>query len=558
MILNEQQQAVVNAIDGVWVVVAGPGSGKTTVLLERYLNMLTKGVQMKDTLNLTFTSAAAEEMCRRIGILKAESIFRTFHSFALDLLKRERRWVPFQMTDTIIPVRGEDYQLLFELVDIYKRSGVTNFRTLQGKISEWKRSSIEPEQAMQDSVGTEYYFALAYEDYEKKCRERGWLDFDSLMREAVKLLERNDEVRERNKRKYISVDECQDTDITQFRLLQLLFGGNILVVGDENQLIYEWRSAQPGNLTNFSQAFPGAKTLYLGKNYRSTASLVNFFKEILPVDNGLASHMSTDNQFGVDPVLIKYPDTDIEVRRVLDEAIKDPENSVIIARTNRQLFDVQRLAASKNIKYKNLGKKDFWEQNEVKALLNLAKDVSQHTNAGQALREIIQDHNLYNRYRNTGDPMNSDPIENLNNVAKLAAQKAMNVNEFLTYIRKLTYGRKSHKEKDLMLATVHQAKGREWKNVFLIGAEQGLMPHKNGELPEEKRIFFVACSRAAENLQISWSGNRSMFLENKPFKIYEPELRDVFSHDPVEGSDGTSVHQQQGNAMEEAQLLSGE
>lgn len=533
MKLNEQQQAVVNAIDGVWVVVAGPGSGKTTVLLERYLNMLTKGIQMKDTLNLTFTSAAAEEMCKRVGILKAETIFRTFHSYALDLLKRERRWVPFQMTDTIIPVRGEDYQLLFELVDIYKRSGVTNFRTLQGKISEWKRSSIEPDQAMRDAVGSEYYFALAYEDYEKKCRERGWLDFDSLMREAVKLLETNDEVRARNIKKYISVDECQDTDITQFRLLQLLFGGNILVVGDENQLIYEWRSAQPGNLTNFSGVFPGARTLYLGQNYRSTGRLVQFYKDIIPVDNGLASHMITENREGVEPVLVKYPDTDIEVRRVLDEAIKDPENSVIIARTNRQLFDVQRLVASKNIKYKNLGKKDFWEQNEVKALLNLAKDVSQYQNAGAALRDIIRDHNLYNRYRNTGDVMNSDPIENLNNVAKLAAQKGMNVNEFLTYIRKLTYGRKSRKEKDLMLATVHQAKGREWKNVFLIGAEQGIMPHKNGELPEEHRIFFVACSRAAENLQISWSGNRSMFLENKPFKVYEPELRDVFAQDSI-------------------------
>src|SRR5260370_1133512 len=85
-------------------------------------------------------------------------------TYALDLLKREGRFVPFQMTDTIIPIRGEDYQLLFELVDTYKRSGVTNFRTLQGRISEWKRESIEPEQAIREAVGPEYYFALAYED----------------------------------------------------------------------------------------------------------------------------------------------------------------------------------------------------------------------------------------------------------------------------------------------------------------------------------------------------------------------------------------------------------
>src|SRR5258708_38720804 len=110
------------------------------------------------------------------------------------------------------------------------------------------------------------------------------MDFDCLMREAVKLLQNNDKIRQCNIRKYISVDECQDTDITQFRLLQLLFGGNILVVGDENQLIYEWRSAQPGNLSNFSRTFPGARTLYLGRNYRSTKQLVQFFKDIIPVD----------------------------------------------------------------------------------------------------------------------------------------------------------------------------------------------------------------------------------------------------------------------------------
>src|ERR1700674_5201303 len=142
----------------------------------------------------------------------------------------------------------------------------------------------------------EYFYALAYRDYEQKMREQGWLGFDACVKETVKLLEANDEVRTRNKRKYISVDECQDTDITQFKLLQLLFGGNILVVGDENQLIYEWRSAQPGNLSNFERLFPGARKLYLGQNYRSTKRLVDFFREIIPVDNGLASHMMTVNE----------------------------------------------------------------------------------------------------------------------------------------------------------------------------------------------------------------------------------------------------------------------
>jgi DNA helicase II / ATP-dependent DNA helicase PcrA len=549
--LNRQQQDVVEAIDGVWVVIAGPGSGKTTVLLDRYIEMLMKGIPQKDILNLTFTSAAASEMVRRIGILNADKVFRTFHSYALELLKKERAAVPFQMTETIIPVRGEEYQLLFDLVKMYP--AISSFRTLQGKIADWKRTSIEPEQALREAIGKEYYYANAYSDYEERCRYQGWLDFDSLMRESVKMLEDKDDVRKRSARRYISVDECQDTDTTQFKFLQLLFGGNILVVGDENQLIYEWRSAQSGNLTNFERLFPGGHKLYLGQNYRSTKRLVQFFKEIIPVDNGLASWMKTDREEGVDPVLVKYPDADTEARKVLDAASQDPENSVIIARTNRQLFEVQRIATSKGIKYKNLGKKDFWEQNEVKALLSLAKDEPVKTgDACASLRKVIVDHNLFNRYRNTGDTMNSDPIENLNSVARIASDKAatsvsgINLEQFLTYIQRLTYGRKSRKEKDLMLATVHQAKGREWKNVYVIGADQGMMPHKDGELTEEKRIFFVACSRAADNLQISWSQSKSMFLEKY---ATQPESQE---------KGGPSIHQQQGNGMAQAQLQRGQ
>src|SRR5258708_2057914 len=124
---NSQQGAIRKAHEGVWVVIAGPGCGKTACLIERYLDMLISGISQKEILNLTFTNAAATEMVKRVGLLNAEQVFRTFHSYALDLLKRERRWVPFKMTDTIIPIRGEDYQLLFELVDIYKRNGVTNF-----------------------------------------------------------------------------------------------------------------------------------------------------------------------------------------------------------------------------------------------------------------------------------------------------------------------------------------------------------------------------------------------------------------------------------------------
>lgn len=517
VVLNEEQKIAVNAQAGVWVILAGPGSGKTTVITRRYIEMILSSIPTKDILNLTFTNSAALEMAARSGIMDAKSVFRTFHSFALDLIKQERDKIPFPLCETVIPVDLQDYDLLFELVKVYP---AINWRTLHERISEWKCSDILPDQAIDESRqnGIEYFYALAYRDYEIKCREQGWLDFDSLMREAVNLLETNEEVRNKYKRKYLGVDEAQDCDAVQFRLLQLLFDGNIFAVGDENQLIYEWRNAKSGNLTNFARVFPGAQILYLGTNHRSTGSLVQFFKEILPVDNGLASHMLTHNEEGTPFTITKYEDHEQETEQILKK-ITNPENTAIIARTNRQLFVLQRMCAMKGIKYNFLGKKDFWEQNEVKKLLTLAKGTQDSRPANVVLTHLIQHHNLVARYSQAGsNPMESSPVENLNSIVKIANKKGT-IKEFLDYLRKLTHARK--KSTALTLSTVHQAKGREWDVVYLVGCKQGTMPHKEGELGEEARIFFVACSRAAKELHISFYKSISMYLLKYQDRVIE-------------------------------------
>lgn len=513
--LNPDQRAAANTIKGDAVVIAGPGSGKTAMMIQRYLEMITTHqISSKDILNLTFTNSAASEMVSRVGMLDSDKVFRTFHSFALDLLQREREHLPFELCDTIIPVKGEQFQLIKDLMKLYPP--ITTFNSLKEKIEGWQSSNIEPDIAIEEAYhakGTEYFYASAFRDYEKKCREQGWLDFHGLMKEAVKLLETNEDVRERNKRKYIAVDECQDTDVVQFRLLQLIYGGNIFVVGDENQLIYEWRSAQAGNLSSFARTFPGARTLYLGQNYRSTQKLVAFFKKILPVDNGLASHMVSMREEGTDPTFTKFGD-DLEEASVVLKCITDPANSAVIARTNRQLMTFQKKCLNSGIKSKVLGRKNVWEQNEVRELLELTKEKSNDTRpAHEVMTELMQNHNLIYKYRNTGSALEKDPVENLQDIIKLAAKRGT-VPEFLNWLRKLTYGAKSDKKPALSLTTVHQAKGREWRHVFVIGAQQGMMPHKDGELLEEHRIFFVACTRAADTLDISFVGSPSQFLND--------------------------------------------
>lgn len=526
--LNLEQQAAKLAIEGNWVILAGPGSGKTAVLLERHMEMLTRGIQPSQILNLTFTHEAATQMVERVGLFNVDQVFRTFHSFALDLLQRERLYLPFPVSEKIIPFYGQDFKLLKDLQNIYPI--IKSSRTLKEKLDCWKCSNIEPDQALELTYGlknTEYFYACAYKDYEKKCREQGWLDFNSLMKETVKLLETNDEVRRRNQRKYIAVDECQDTDIVQFRLLQLIYDGNIYVVGDENQCIYTWRSAQPGNLSNFNQVFSGSQTLYLGQNYRSTQALVEFFKKILPVDNGIASHMQSEREIGQPPTITHYADEYEEAFVTLEKIRKlsDIKNTAVIARTNRQLYLIQKRCISAGIKSKIVGAKDFWQRNEIKHLVELAKEkINDPRDAASVLSDLIQKNDLIHIYRNSGQLNEGDPVENLNDFVKMARNKG-NLQNFLDWLRRFTYARASEKNPIpiLALTTVHQAKGKEWKHVFVIGAKQGLMPHKDGDILEEHRIFFVACSRAADTLDISFYDNHSEFLNQfqEDFEYYD-------------------------------------
>lgn len=531
---DADQLACIKAVEGKYNVVAGPGSGKTQTLLQRHINMLLNGIQQRQTLNVTFTHEAAKEMVERIGFVDASSVFRTFHSYALELLKTEREHLPFEVCDTIIPVEAQNFQLLFDLVKRY-RAGINNFHTLDDHIKAWKCADIEPEQALQEAFGKEQYYALAYRDYEQTCRQQGWLDFDSLMRETVNLLESNDEVRRRWQREYIAVDEAQDTNSLQFKLLQLLFLKNIFVVGDENQLIYEWRNAQSGSLSNFSQHFPGSQKLYLGRNYRSTGAIVEFLRRIIPVDNGLASRMVTQNPYGLKPDITRYGDDLEEAHQVLGRIYTSgvPGKTAILARTNRQLFAFQKIMTQEGRKYRILGKKDFWEQNEVKNLLRLAKDEKESGDSAHAvLRRLIIQHNLLERYRGTKDAMESDPAENLNSVVAMSANKGT-VAEFLSYLRRLTHARKANRGEGITLATVHQAKGHEWDYVYVIGANNKRMPHEQGELPEEHRIFFVAASRAAKELHFSYSGQRSQF--------WPDEYPNIFYVPPAEGNHEDSI-----------------
>jgi superfamily I DNA/RNA helicase len=249
---------------------------------------------------------------------------------------------------------------------------------------------------------------------------------------------------------------------------------------------------------------------------------VEFFKKILPVDNGIASRMFSEREEGVDPLFTKFEDEMQEASVVLSR-VTNPNESVIVARTNRQLLFIQKRCMARGLRSVILGRKNLWQQPEVAHLLKLAKE-KQHTGrpAHEILNELIIQNNLLYIYRSAGNPMERDPTENLNDLTKMAAKKGT-IPEFLTWLRKLTYASKSKKtlEQVITLSTVHQMKGRQAKHIFLVGVNQNLLPHKDGEIEEEKRVFFVGATRAADTLEISFYGNRSQFLNSFSSEIKE-------------------------------------
>jgi DNA helicase-2/ATP-dependent DNA helicase PcrA len=479
-----------------------------------------------DILSLTFTREAAAEMGGRSESEDAKKIFRTFHSFIYELVQRERSSVPFPLSPAIVPTL-EEYELRDKLVRLYPL--VKKSDDLKKYISSQKRLGITPDQAIEREIGMGQSFAHAYQDYERRCREEGWLDFDSLVVVGTELLENHSDIRARYAKKYIQVDEAQDSSPSEIKILKLLFTGNIFLVGDSNQSIYGFRGASPDIMASLPQIFSGAKIFYLGTNYRSTGALVEFFREILPVDNGLASHMRTSNAAGEGPTFTHYVDDYQEAQQVLRRVI-DPPNTAIIARTNRQIFRYQQACFNAGIKSKILGKKAFWEQNEVKQLLSLAKATkfpAEYT-APMVLKALVIQHRLLEKYKFSGNPLDSDPADNINSLYKMSAKYAT-IKEFLDFIRRLTYGSKAANTPCLTLSTAHQAKGREWKHVFLVGVTEGILPHQKAEHPEEHRIFFVGASRAAERLHITCYKNPSMFLNKYVDKIvkYVPEVAAV-------------------------------
>lgn len=548
MKLNQEQADAINAQDGAWCVMATAGSGKSTVLVERIKRLCREGASQDDILAVTFTKEAAKNLAHRLGMNFSKGQRggpRTFHSMCLNLVQKESRFLPYGLSANPFPEGPLLYKLLLEAM---KKNGLRrkNYDEAKAFISRNKRQRITPEQACEDPL-TDHLFARTYSSYEAALREGGMLDFDSMMVEAVNILEKYPEVRDRWQFKWPLVDEAQDTDDLQFRLLQLISErhGNVFVVGDFCQALYAFRGARPENLVQFANWFPGAKTIILPENFRSTAEIVAYSKKNPPIDNELTRSIRTNNPPSGIPIEFRmYAGPAEEAEAILSQAGADPGNSAILARTNNQLGLFETLALQHNIKFHRLGKSGFWNQSEVSTLVNLASfclstrppakysetllDTSRRRVRAlppeEGLLYTIRTANLEQMYSNEDySDKENFAIKNLYTVAGIA-KRFRTLQEFLNHARKAAHA--SRKAKNAVtLATIHASKGLEFENVFVVGMERGKLPHEKGELQEEKRIWYVARTRPKKRLRISFAGTPSEFLTDDLTPEIQKELR---------------------------------
>jgi DNA helicase II / ATP-dependent DNA helicase PcrA len=304
--LNDEQREVVSAREGYWQCLAGPGAGKSACLVARFAALIQEGVSPDNVLSLSFTKTAAKNLRDRVeaqvGKLTTTRTAGavTFHSLALSFAGEERNEFGFELAEFPLATEPVANKLSGESA----RRHEIDPRNLRATISIWKRKRLRASAVIKDfenkldAKGLK--LALAYKDYEKRCKENGVLDFDSLIFEMVEILDKKLEVRSRWKRDWLQLDESQDMSKIEWDLARLVSGKSVLAVGDVSQGIYGFRGSDPKIFAEMGVIFPGTKTLYLSCNYRSTPEIVNFIRPIA-ASQDLASRFHAVNASGPVP-----------------------------------------------------------------------------------------------------------------------------------------------------------------------------------------------------------------------------------------------------------------
>ncbi|MBN8476285.1 UvrD-helicase domain-containing protein [Sulfuritalea sp.] len=608
--LNPAQLEAVRHLDSPLLVLAGAGSGKTRVITQKIAWLVEDyGVKPGQIAAITFTNKAAKEMKERVGKLiggRAEGlIVSTFHALGVRILRQEAGKLGLKPGFSILDAADTAalYQELAGNVDKLR------LRALQSRVSLWKNQLVEPEAALAEAADDiESTAATLYAAYDRTLRAYQAVDFDDLIRLPVKLFGEHDEVAERWRSRlwHVLVDEYQDTNRGQYRLLRLLTRGrdSFTAVGDDDQSIYAWRGADSENLRLLKEDYPGLKVVKLEQNYRSTARILHaantliannpkLFEKKLWSEHGQgeAIHVQNcrDGEHEAEWVVSRLSAHRFERRTNFSDY-------AILYRGNHQARAIEQQLRAQRIPYVISGGQSFFDRAEVKDITSYLRLLSNQDDDPAFIRAVTTpkrgiggttlealgraagrrhqslfaaiyapgldaDLNVKQRaaLREFGDFIKrmearaakeaagavlndlvraigyeSWLFESLEpreaesrwaNVSDLVAwlekkgvEESRNLLELAQSVALLSMLDQNDGEQDaVQLATLHAAKGLEFRHVFLVGVEEGLLPHRDslepGKLEEERRLMYVGITRAQASLTVSHCEKRKQGRE---------------------------------------------
>lgn len=385
--LNPRQREAVRYIDGPLLVLAGAGSGKTSVITRKIAYLVeTCGIRASRIAAVTFTNKAAREMKERVGKLlggnAAEGLtVSTFHQLGLKIIRTERKLLGLKNGFSIFD--GQDTQSLIKDLLIQEHgSDGDQAGTIQNQISNWKNDRVLPEQAVAGAKGpAEMLCAQAYRRYQRALKAYNALDFDDLILLPTILFEQNPDVLEKwqNTIHYLLVDEYQDTNSSQYLLVKQLVGvrGALTVVGDDDQSIYAWRGARPENLVQLQDDFPGLKVVKLEQNYRSTSRILKAANTLIANNaHVFEKQLWSELGYGEPLRVIRCADENHEAEQVVAEILDHKLRKrtrfgdyAILYRGNHQSRLLELALQQQQVPYHLSGGTSFFARNEVKDIM---------------------------------------------------------------------------------------------------------------------------------------------------------------------------------------------
>lgn len=405
--LNKEQGEAVLQTEGPVLILAGAGSGKTRVLTYRIAYLIEeKGVYPSNVLAITFTNKAAREMKERVQSLIGgtdDMWVSTFHSACVRILRKNiEKLNDYKKNFVIFDTKDQEALVKECLKELNLNEKNFPFRAVSSVISGAKDKLITPDKYYDRNMHDIRMrkFADIYMLYQKKLRKNNALDFDDILSKTVELFELNPDILQyyQNKFKYIMVDEYQDTNYSQYRLISLLAKQhrNLCVVGDDDQSIYSWRGADIGNILNFEKDFPGAKVIKLEQNYRSTQTILDAANSVIKNNFARKSKkLWTENEPGRS--LIYYNALDergeaafimSEIERIAAEEGRDMNEFAILYRTNAQSRVLEEACMAHGISYKIVGGFKYYDRKEVKDVIAYLR-IIQNPTEDLSLKRIV-------------------------------------------------------------------------------------------------------------------------------------------------------------------------